>query len=67
MKVSVVVCRGPVCGDKRGSAALTAHLGAILAARNLQDRVTVSEGVMARECGEILSEFFKGRRAMGKK
>jgi (2Fe-2S) ferredoxin len=50
VKVSVVVCRGPVCGDKRGSAALTAHLNASLAARNLQDRVTVSEEICLGHC-----------------
>ena len=50
MKVSVVVCRGPVCGDKRGSAALTAHLTASLVARNLQDRVTVSEEICLGHC-----------------
>ena len=50
MKVNVVVCRGPVCGDKRGSAALTAHLAASLVARNLQDRVTVSEEVCLGHC-----------------
>jgi (2Fe-2S) ferredoxin len=50
VKVSVVVCRGPVCGDKRGSAALTAHLTASLVARNLQDRVTVSEEICLGHC-----------------
>ena len=48
--MNVVVCRGPVCGDKRGSAALTAHLGASLIARNLQDRVTVSEEICLGHC-----------------
>ena len=50
MKVNVVVCRGPVCGDKRGSAALTAHLAASLVARNLQERVTVSEEICLGHC-----------------
>jgi (2Fe-2S) ferredoxin len=50
MKVNVVVCRGPVCGDKRGSAALTAHLAASVVARNLQDRVTVSEEICLGHC-----------------
>jgi len=48
--VNVVVCRGPVCGDKRGSAALTAHLAASVAARNLQDRVIVSEEICLGHC-----------------
>jgi len=46
----VVVCRGPVCGDKRGSATLTAHLAATLAARNLTERVVVSEEVCLGHC-----------------
>jgi (2Fe-2S) ferredoxin len=50
VKVNVVVCRGPVCGDKRGSAALTAHLNASLAARGLQDRVAVSEEICLGHC-----------------
>ena len=50
MKVNVVVCRGPVCGDKRGSAALTAHLNAILAARDLAERVVVSEEICLGHC-----------------
>ena len=48
--MNVVVCRGPVCGDKRGSAALTAHLAASVAARNLQDRVIVSEEICLGHC-----------------
>ncbi len=46
----MVVCRGPVCGDKRGSAALTAHLNATLAARNLAGRVEVSEEICLGHC-----------------
>ena len=50
MKVSVVVCRGPVCGDKRGSAALTAHLRDTVAARGLGERVIVSEEICLGHC-----------------
>jgi (2Fe-2S) ferredoxin len=50
VKVNVVVCRGPTCGDKRGSAALTAHLNATLAARKLADRVIVSEEICLGHC-----------------
>lgn len=46
----MVVCRGPVCGDKRGSAALTAQLNATLVARDLQDRVAVSEEICLGHC-----------------
>lgn len=50
MRVNVVVCRGPVCGDKRGSAALAEHLTATVAARGLQDRVQVSEEICLGHC-----------------
>jgi (2Fe-2S) ferredoxin len=49
-RLTVVVCKGPVCGDNRGSAALTAHLGATVAARGLQDRVEVVEEVCLGHC-----------------
>ena len=48
--IQVVVCRGPVCGEKRGSAQLTAHLRATLTARGLQDRVRVSEEICLGHC-----------------
>jgi (2Fe-2S) ferredoxin len=50
VKVNVVVCRGPVCGDKRGAVALTAHLNASVAARGLEDRVAVSEEICLGHC-----------------
>jgi (2Fe-2S) ferredoxin len=50
VRVNVVVCRGPTCGDKRGSAALTAHLEATVAARGLGDRVSVSEEICLGHC-----------------
>ena len=34
----IVVCRGPECGDKRGSSALHAELGRLIAARGLTAR-----------------------------
>ena len=49
-RLNVVVCRGPTCGDKRGSAALTAHLEETIAARGLQDRVSVSEEICLGHC-----------------
>lgn len=48
--VRVVVCRGPVCGDKRGSAQLTQHLRATVAARGLEERVRVSEEICLGHC-----------------
>ncbi|HXT98903.1 MAG TPA: (2Fe-2S) ferredoxin domain-containing protein [Polyangia bacterium] len=50
MPVNVVVCRGPVCGDKRGSAALAEHLRARVAADGLSARVAVSEEICLGHC-----------------
>jgi NADH:ubiquinone oxidoreductase subunit E len=49
-RLNVVVCRGPTCGEKRGSAALTAHLQETIAARGLDDRVSVSEEICLGHC-----------------
>lgn len=49
-RLNVVVCRGPTCGDKRGSAALTSHLEETIAARGLGDRVSVSEEICLGHC-----------------
>jgi (2Fe-2S) ferredoxin len=49
-RLTVVVCKGPVCGEQRGSAALTAHLEATLDARGLRDRVDVVEEVCLGHC-----------------
>jgi (2Fe-2S) ferredoxin len=49
-RLTVVVCRGPVCGDSRGSAALTRHLAVSLAARRLTDRVQLREEVCFGHC-----------------
>jgi (2Fe-2S) ferredoxin len=49
-RLNVVVCRGPTCGDKRGSAALTEHLAQTIAARALGDRVSVSEEICLGHC-----------------
>ena len=48
--LSVVVCRGPVCGAHRDAAALTAHLVESVARRGLGDRVRVSEEVCLGHC-----------------
>jgi (2Fe-2S) ferredoxin len=37
----VVVCRGPTCGDRRGSGALFARLEETIAARNLSQQITL--------------------------
>jgi (2Fe-2S) ferredoxin len=38
-KYRIIVCRGPECGDNRGSAAIHAAFAAALAVRGLRDRV----------------------------
>lgn len=49
-RLTVVVCKGPVCGERRGSAALTAHLEATIDARGLRERVEVVEEVCLGHC-----------------
>ncbi len=49
-RLTVVVCRGPTCGEKRGSGELTAHLTETIAARGLQDRVEIVEEVCLGHC-----------------
>jgi (2Fe-2S) ferredoxin len=50
VRVNVVVCRGPTCGDKRGSAALSEHLRARVAADGLAERVEVNEEICLGHC-----------------
>ncbi len=50
MVTTVVICRGPVCGDRRDAAALTAHLADSIVRRGLGDRVRVSEEVCLGHC-----------------
>lgn len=50
MVMTVVVCRGPVCGDRRDAAALSAHLIESIARRGLGDRIRVSEEVCLGHC-----------------
>lgn len=50
MSLNVVVCVGPVCGDRRGSARLLEHLRARLAAPGLRERVAVREEVCLGHC-----------------
>jgi len=49
-RLTVVVCRGPTCGDRRGSGALAAHLAETIAARGLQDRVRVVDEYCLGHC-----------------
>jgi (2Fe-2S) ferredoxin len=50
MPMTVVICRGPVCGDRRDAAALTAHLVDSIARRGLTGRVRVTEEVCLGHC-----------------
>jgi (2Fe-2S) ferredoxin len=49
-RLTVVVCRGPTCGDRRGSGALAAHLERTVAARGLQDKLHIVEEVCLGHC-----------------
>jgi (2Fe-2S) ferredoxin len=49
-RLTLVVCSGPVCRDRRGSAELRAHLDATVAARGLGDRVRVLDEVCLGHC-----------------
>ncbi len=48
--MTVVVCRGPVYGDRRDAASLTAHLVESIARRGLEGRIRVSEEVCLGHC-----------------
>ena len=48
--MTVVVCRGPVCGDRRDAGTLTTHLARSIALRRLEDQVRVSEEVCLGHC-----------------
>jgi (2Fe-2S) ferredoxin len=41
-RLTVMVCRGPTCGERRNSAALHERLEALVAARGAGDRVTLA-------------------------
>lgn len=39
----------------------------MLSQRKLNHRISVKKGVLAEECGSLISEFFQKQRALGKK
>lgn len=45
-----MVCRGPTCGEARNSAALTARLHGMVAARGLTEQVSVLEETCFGHC-----------------
>jgi (2Fe-2S) ferredoxin len=50
VSLTVIVCAGPVCGDRRGSAALLEHARARIEARGLSESVSVREEVCLGHC-----------------
>ena len=40
-RLTVIVCQGPTCGERRGSAALFEFLEATVARRQLEERITL--------------------------
>jgi (2Fe-2S) ferredoxin len=49
-RLTVVVCRGPTCGERRGSGELAAHLAETVRARGLEDRVHVIDEYCLGHC-----------------
>ena len=49
-RFTVMVCRGPTCGEARGSAALTARLHEMVALRGLEEQVSVLEETCFGHC-----------------
>lgn len=49
-RLTVVVCRGPTCGEKRGSAALAARLAETIKARGLEARVQLVDEYCLGHC-----------------
>jgi (2Fe-2S) ferredoxin len=49
-RFTVMVCRGPTCGDARGSAALTARLREMVSLRGLEEQVSVLEETCFGHC-----------------
>ena len=49
-RLTVVVCRGPTCGERRGSGELAARLAETVRARGLGDRVQVVDEYCLGHC-----------------
>lgn len=49
-RFTVMVCRGPTCGEARNSAALTAQLRETVATRGLDEQITVAEETCFGHC-----------------
>jgi (2Fe-2S) ferredoxin len=70
-RFTVMVCRGPTCGDVRNSAALTAQLRQTVSERGLEEQITVAEETCFGHClrgPNILvydTDEMKGTRVFG--
>jgi len=70
-RFTVMVCRGPTCGDGRNSAALTAQLRRTVTERGLEEQITVAEETCFGHClrgPNILvydTDEMKGTRVFG--
>jgi len=66
---AIVLARIPrvVYGAADPKAGAVASLYQLLADRRLNHQAEVTGGVLSRECGEILTEFFRRQREAGKK
>jgi (2Fe-2S) ferredoxin len=49
-RLTVVVCRGPTCGERRGSAVLAERLAETIRARGLEDRVELVDEYCLGHC-----------------
>ena len=49
-RLTVVVCRGPTCGERRGSGALAERLAETIRARGLEDRVHLVDEYCLGHC-----------------
>lgn len=49
-RLTVLVCRGPTCGDKRGGIALFEHLQKIVVERGMQPQITVGQETCFGHC-----------------
>ena len=66
---ALVLARLPrlVYGPRDPKAGACTSLYSIVGDPRLNHQVSVTEGVMAAECAEVLREFFAAQRALGKK
>jgi (2Fe-2S) ferredoxin len=67
-RYKIVICRGPECGDRRGSAALHDAFRNVLAAHGVRDRVELGWQSCFGRCTQgpnVLVRVAEGERASG--